>query len=334
MSWAPEAAYATALGSWPGTDFAAAQRLTFGEVPDLPYLVELPARGTPAAMIGRTGALLAGLGLDLQPAGWRLTDASGIDHRRAKALWRQDLDVLEETAQGYAGPFKIAVTGPWTMASLVEKPRGDKVVADHGARRDLAESLAAGVGDLLNELDRRLPELELVVQVDDPLAARVNAGKVATASGFGRHRRVDDPELSQAWERLLAAIGERFTAIHSCAAGLGLRLAYDAGFDAIAMPLDLLGPREWDVLGPALESGKSVWLGAVTTETPDIEVRPDRVAERALRSLRALELGPTLAPRVALTPDCGLAGWSVPPATRVLRTLGEAAKIVTEELGR
>ena len=54
--------------------------------------------------------------------------------------------MLEELADGYTGPLKLQLTGPWTLAATVELPRGDKVLADHGARRDLAEALALGLG--------------------------------------------------------------------------------------------------------------------------------------------------------------------------------------------
>ena len=97
----------TGIGSWPGTDMADAIKIAFAECPDLPYLPELPARGAHAAMIGRSTALLAGLAVDLQPAGWRLTDGSGRDHRLAISTLRSDLDLLEEHAQGYAGPAQV-----------------------------------------------------------------------------------------------------------------------------------------------------------------------------------------------------------------------------------
>ena len=108
--------------------------------------------GAYAGLIGRSTALLAGLAVDLQPAGWRLTDGSGRDHRRAINTLRSDLDLLEEHAQGYAGPLKYAVAGPWTLAATMERPRGDRVLADYGARRDLAQSLAEGVADLIVEM--------------------------------------------------------------------------------------------------------------------------------------------------------------------------------------
>lgn len=195
----------TGIGSWPGTDIAAATRLTFGEFAELPYLPELPDRGAAAGMIGRATAICSGLDFDLQPAGWRLTDGSGADHRRAAALLRQDLDILEEVAQGWDGPVKVAVTGPITLAATVEKPRGDKVLSDHGARRELAQALAEGTASLFDELARRLPQIQPVLQVDEPMLPQVLGGQVATASGFGRHRRVDFPEIFAALEALATA---------------------------------------------------------------------------------------------------------------------------------
>src|SRR3954470_20215287 len=139
---------ATGVGSPPGDDqrdFDEAVRLVLGEVPDLAYLPEVPGRGATASLTGRALAVMAELGADLQPAGWRLTDAPGIDHRRARSLLAQDLDGLEEQAQGYAGAFKVQVAGPWTLAPPGEGPRGDKLLADFGPRRELAQALAEGI---------------------------------------------------------------------------------------------------------------------------------------------------------------------------------------------
>ena len=175
-----------------------------GEVPDLPYLPELPGRGAPAGMTGRAIAMVADLGFDLQPAGWRLTDRPGIDHRRARSLLAQDLDALEEQAQGVRGTFKIQVAGPWTLAATVEKPRGDKVLSDHGARRELSQALAEGVAVHLADVRRRVAADRVVVQVDEPALPAVLAGQIPTASGFGRHRVVHPPEVSAALEWVLA----------------------------------------------------------------------------------------------------------------------------------
>ena len=159
-----------------------------GEAPDLPYLPELPERGAEAGMIGRTLATITDLGFDLQPAGWRLTDTPGIDHRRARSLLAHDLDHLEEQTQDFHGVLKVQLAGPWTLAATVEKPRGDKVLSDHGARRELAQALAEGVAAHLADVRRRVDAEHVVVQLDEPALPAVLAGSVPTASGFGRHR--------------------------------------------------------------------------------------------------------------------------------------------------
>ena len=78
-----------------------------------------PARGPYAQLIGRSTAFLAGLPVDLSPAGWRLTDASSREHRLAISTLRADLDLLEEHAQDYAGAVKLSVGGPWTLAAIM-----------------------------------------------------------------------------------------------------------------------------------------------------------------------------------------------------------------------
>ncbi|HVD27612.1 MAG TPA: methionine synthase, partial [Mycobacteriales bacterium] len=214
----------TGIGSWPGADMAEAIKITFAECPDLPYLPELPARGGYAAMIGRSTALLAGLAVDLQPAGWRLTDGSGRDHRLAIATLRSDLDLLEEHAQGYVGPLKYSVAGPWTLAATMERPRGDRVLADHGARREVAQSLAEGVAELVVEMRRRLPGTTPLIQLDEPLLPAVLAGTIATASGFSRHRSVEPNEVSAALILTLVRLAPTPVAVHCCAAGVPVDL--------------------------------------------------------------------------------------------------------------
>ncbi|MVA75999.1 methionine synthase [Auraticoccus sp. F435] len=322
---------------------AAALRLTLGELgeadgPGVPYLPELPARGVHAQLLGRSGAVLSGLSLDLQPAGWRLTDGPGVDARRARSLLRQDLDLLEEAAQGYRGAFTLTCAGPWTLAAGIERPRGDRVLADSGARRELGQSLAEGLADLVAEVSRRLPDLELAVQLDEPQLPAVMAGSIRTASGFSRHRRVDRPEVSQALqqvvEAVLAAGGQRVR-LHCCAPGLDVALVLGAGVGGLLLDADQLTAADLDRLAEALESGAvEVGLGVQPTAVPDAPLTPDQLATRALRVLQPLELGPDVAGRVLLTPACGLAGWSAAPATRTLRALVRATAVVTEELGR
>src|SRR3954454_4734566 len=139
--WGP----ASGVGSLPGTDPAEAMRLVFGELPDFAHLPELPGRGAGADMIGRSAALLVDLAVDLTPAGWRLVPRSGIDQRRAREFLERDLDALTDVADGWTAPLKVQAAGPWTLASSLERTRGERAVLAPGARRDLAQSRGEGV---------------------------------------------------------------------------------------------------------------------------------------------------------------------------------------------
>ena len=304
---------ATGVGSMPGADAADYDRavdVVLDALPDLPHVPELPGRGEHATMTGRTVAVLAELGADLQPAGWRLTDASGLDHRRARSLLAQDLDSVEERSQGYTGPFKIQVAGPWTLAATVERPRGDRVLADHGARRELAQALAEGLRDHVADVQRRIPGAQVVVQVDEPALPAVLAGRVPTASGFHRHRSVDAPLASPALEWVFAAITESGATpiAHCCAADVPVGLLTGAGAAGVSVDLDVLPVSSYDDLAGLLEQGSPVYLGVVPATAPDVPLSDRVVTERVLRMLDMLGLDPTTAPSLAVTPSCGLAG--------------------------
>lgn len=304
-------AVATGVGSMPGEDIHEAVRTVLGELPEMPHLPELPARGVTAAMTGRTLGLVADLGFDLQPAGWRLTDAAGVDHRRARSLLGEDLDALEERAEGYTGELKVQLAGPWTLAATVERPRGDRVLADHGARRELAQALAEGVRAHVADLRRRLPGVSLLVQVDEPALPAVLAARVPTASGFGRHRSVGPPAASEALEWVFGAIeGSGATPVaHCCAEDVPIALLRGAGARGISVDLDALRAEAYDELGAALEEGDRVLLGVVPSTDPTRTATDKQVVERVQRLLDMLGFDlDEVAARLVLTPSCGLAG--------------------------
>ena len=56
-------ARATGIGSWPGTSAREAAKVVVGELHQLTHLVELPARGVGADLIGRAGALLVDIAI-------------------------------------------------------------------------------------------------------------------------------------------------------------------------------------------------------------------------------------------------------------------------------
>ena len=140
------------------------------------------------------------------------------DHRLAISTLRADLDLLEEHAQGYQGTVKLSVAGPWTLAAMMERPRGDRVLADPGARRDLSQSLAEGTAQLVAELIRRLPDIEPLIQLDEPMLPAVLAGTIPTASGLSRHRAIEPNEVSGAVIYARDRLAPTPIAVHCCAA--------------------------------------------------------------------------------------------------------------------
>lgn len=328
---------ATGVGSLPGEDAAAyaeAVRAVLGELPDLPHVPELPGRGATASMTGRSLAVLDGLDVDLQPAGWRLVGTSGapgLDHRRARSLLAQDLDAVEEHAQGYEGRFKTQVAGPWTLAATVEKPRGDRVLSDHGARRELAEALAEGVRAHVRDVRRRVPgATSLVVQVDEPALPSVLSGSVPTASGFGKHRSVHPPEASALLELVLSAVSDEGAEpwVHSCAPGVPWGLVRGAGARGLVVDLDVLGAADHEALAEALEAGETVVLGVVPGTDPPREVSDKQLTERIERWLDMLGLDPTTG-SLGVAPSCGLAGASYAWARRAMQLSRTVAASLT-----
>jgi methionine synthase II (cobalamin-independent) len=309
----------------PGEDFTAAVQQVLDAVPGYVHLPELPARGPIADLVGRAAAVTSELGFDLQPAGWRLTDASGVDHRRARSLLAQDLDVLEELLQGYAGPLKVQVAGPWTLASMVEKPRGDKVLSDYGARRETAQALAEGVRVHLADVQRRVPGAEVVLQVDEPALPFVLGGQVPTASGFNRHRSVTPALAQDSLEWVLGAAGQHPTVVHCCAADVPIALLRRSGAGGVSIDVGALAAGAYEDLAVALDEGDRVHLGVVPSSGDSVPSAKVPL-EGVLRLMDMLGFDPEeVSGQLVLTPACGLAGASASYAGGVLRALAEAA---------
>jgi methionine synthase II (cobalamin-independent) len=329
----PPTGVATGIGSMPGDDYAEAVRVVLGELPGLPHLPELPARSAAATMTGRSVALLVELGADLQPAGWRLTDAPGRDHRRARSLLAQDLDVLEEQAQGYEGPLKLQVAGPWTLAATVERPRGDRLLADYGARRELAQSLAEGITAHLADVRRRLPGAQLVLQVDEPALPAVLTGSVPTASGFSRHRSVALPEAVETLRGVLdaAASAQAAPVVHCCADAVPVEVLVRAGARAVSVDVDRLAHSQYDALTGLTEQGVGLWLGVVPATDPASEPTDSDLVRRTKRLLEDLDVDPeTARDRCVVTPACGLAGATPRWARRALGLASRIARNLSE----
>jgi methionine synthase II (cobalamin-independent) len=342
----------------PGGNPLETARLIFDEVPDLPFLAELPGRGPGADMIGRTAALLVDLPADVTPRGWRIADHPGRDMRRARTMLSSDLDAMEEVLDGYQGPLKIQLAGPWTLAATIEQPHSLKVaLADPGLVNDIASSLAEGVKAHVAEVAKRVPGATLLVQLDEPSLPAVADGGIPSPSGLTRVREVDEEVLRAKLREVLDAT-RAYTIVHCCASGYPFEIINGAGADAVSFDLSLLEHRDYDKLAETVEGGSGLLIGALSLNGPGRdsarppargdggERRPasqrDGDAERArptpegtanaIREVwQRIGLPPaSCAERVVITPACGLAGVSPDQARDALRWCREAARILPE----
>ncbi|GAB3666863.1 methionine synthase [Actinocorallia lasiicapitis] len=312
---------ATGIGSYPGTDAAEVFKIVTGEIP-LPHLPELPDRGPGADMIGRTAGLLVEMPVRLEPSGWRLGDRPGIDLRRAHDFLKYDLDLVEQLAPG--GPFKIQVCGPWTLAAAIELPSGTRVLRDAGAVRDLIGSLAEGVKEHVAEVRRRIPDAQILLQIDEPGLPAVLAGRVPTASGFRTLRSIAAPVAAEGLRTVLEASGA-FPIVHCCAADVPFKVLLEAGAKALSVEIGAIPVKGDEIIGEAVEDGIGFLFGVV----PGTDVRlpePARTVAPVRDLWRRLGFRPeTLGGQVVVTPTCGMAGASSAYVRRALETCRKAA---------
>lgn len=336
---------ATGIGSWPGSDVREAMvtvrdLLTGGEGLGLPYLPETPARGPGADLLGRAAGMLVDLHVDLQPSGWRLVDRPGRDAGRTAGLLRQDLDEAAAAYDGYTGPLKIQLAGPWTLAAGLLLPRGERAVVDEGACRDLVDSLAEGVRLWLAHLERLVPGAELVLQLDEPWLPAVLEGSLPTQSGFGRVRALDAQVVSDGLGTVLAAHRGR-VAVHCCherAPVPLLRTVLDRhpAQGDLAIDVTAATPARWESLAATLETGVGLWAGCLPTERGG----DPREAGRSLRAslaragLELAGLGAGGTGSLTVTPTCGLAGVPTREAQGVQQACVDAAHELSQEADR
>jgi methionine synthase II (cobalamin-independent) len=328
---------ASGIGSWPGTDVRQAVTAVRDLLSEdgLPYLPELPARGPGADIIGRGAGMLADLAVDLQPMGWRFVDRPGHDSHRTSGLLREDLDELAEAFDGYEGDLKVQIAGPWTLASSIWLHRGERSVVDAGATRDVIASLAQGLRVHLGEVAQLVPKANLVVQIDEPGLPAVLAGRLPTASGFGRIRAVDPTTAAEGLRDVVAAAGDRYTVVHCCAPDVPLVLLRDTGVKAVSVDIALLTAQGWESLAATVEAGVDLWAGVIRTDGAAVGARAgvSDVIGPLVQAWRRVGLPRPDLSTVSLTPACGLAGLTPEGARSVQRLAVDAALALTETAG-
>jgi Cobalamin-independent synthase, Catalytic domain len=325
---------ATGVGSMPGTDPREAAATVAGELPVMPALPELPARGVGADVIGRTAGLLVDIAVEVRPSGYRVTSRPGRDQRRAVDLLRVDLDAFDEACDRVRPPWvKVQVAGPWTLAASIELHSGHTMLTDRGAVRELAASLAEGLRIHVAEVAARTGSA-VVLQLDEPSLPAVLAGQVPTPSGYGSVRAVSDNAASVVLRELIAEVGVP-VALHCCADRPPMGVLVGVGAVAIGVDATLpsvagrtASPAALDALGEVWDKGTPLMLGIVPARYPGGRPTSRELARTAFDLADRLGFDRERLSHLAVpTPTCGLAGADPNWARRALtlcRELGEA----------
>ena len=290
---------------------------------------------------------------ELTPSGWRFTTRPGRDLRRAQSLLSTDLDALEEVADGYQGPLKVQVCGPWTLAATVELPRSqDPVLADPGAIADLTASLAEGVAAHVADVRKRVPGAHVLLQLDEPALPAVIAGDVPTASGLNRLPVPEAASIETGLGAIISAAAT-FTVVHCCAMSVPFGMIKGAGADGVGCDLSKLRRADEDALAEALESGLGILAGAVPATGQEAALTdaeradapqppsPRGTAERVIELWQRMgwpvargggpDPGPvSVAAQVVLAPACGMAGATPGYARDAMAHCREAARLLPE----
>ena len=328
-------AAATGIGSWPGTSPRHAAEVVIGELPDLPYLPELPARGLGADMIGRVGALLVDISIDTVTRGYRIASRPGSVTRRATSMLEEDLDAFEEAWEKAAGvgsgrPVKVQAPGPITLAAQLELANGHRAITDPGAVRDLTASLAEGMAVHRAALARRLGT-EVVVQFDEPLLPAALAGRLTGVTALNPVHPVDEVRAIGLFDECVRAVGGEVL-LHCCAAELPWTLLQRSAVGAVSVDVAMLDAEGLDGLGAFVDSGRVVVLGllpAVLTEGPPS--LDELVAAAAAVTDRLGFPRSVLGSRIGISPACGLAGATEAWARAATALTQRAARAIGED---
>lgn len=328
-------AAATGIGSWPGTSPRAAAEVIVGELHTLSHLVELPARGIGADLIGRAGAMLVDIGIDTVPRGYRIASGRSGAVRRAVSLLGEDIDALEEAweragLRGSGRTVKVQAPGPITLAAQLELPNGHRAITDRGALRDLSVSLAEGLAAHRAEVARRL-ETPVVVQLDEPSLPAALAGRLSGVTSFTPVHPVDEPLAMNLLDACVAAAGTD-VALHSCAPELPWKALLRSALHAVSVDVSTLTPVDLDGIGEFVDSGRTVLLGVVPSSAPEGRPSVEEVAKAAVTLTDRLGFArAVLRDRIGITPSCGLAGATSQWARTAVELTQKAADAFAED---
>lgn len=324
------------VGSWPGLAPREAAEVVVGELADaLAHIVELPARGIGADMLGRAGALLIDVAVDTVPRGYRIAARPGAVTRRAVSLLDQDMDALEEAwevagLRGGDRVVKVQAPGPITLAAELELANGHRAITDPGALRDLAASLAEGVAAHRTRLARRL-ETPVVVQFDEPSLPKALGGELTGVTSLSPVAPLDEAVAGALLDTCATAAGGDVL-LHSCSSGLPWKLLQRSMISAVSVDASTLSAADLDGIAAFVDSGRTAVFGVVPASAPARRPSAEEVATALAAVTDRLGFGRSaLRDRIGVTPACGLARATPEWARTAIELARKAAELFAED---
>ena len=330
-------ATASGTGSWPGSAARKAAEVVVGELgAALAHLVELPARGVGADIVGRAGALLIDVAIDTVPRGYRVAARPGAVTRRAASLLDEDVDALEEAwetagLRGSGRPVKVQAPGPITLAAELELANGHRAITDLRAVHDIAASLAEGVAAHRASVSRRL-DTPVVVQFDEPSLPAAVAGRLTGVTALSPVAPIDETLATTMLDICAAAAGAEVS-VHCCGTALPWKALQRSNIGAVSVDVGTLEAADLDAIAEFVESGRAVVLQP--RQRPIRDARRPAVEEIAAAVVAVTDrLGFTrsaLRDRIGVTPACGLANATPQWARAAIGLARRAAEAFAEE---
>jgi methionine synthase II (cobalamin-independent) len=329
-------ATATGIGSWPGTAARPAAEVVVGELGSaMAHLVELPARGVGADIIGRAAGLLIDIAVDTVPRGYRLTSRPGAVTRRAISLLAEDVDALEEAwevagLRGSGRPVKVQAPGPITLAAELELSNGHRAITDPGAFADIAASLAEGVATHRASVSRRL-DTPVVVQFDEPALPAAIAGHLSGVTTLSPVAAIEETLATTMLDTCATAAGAD-VCVHSCASSIPWKVLQNSSIDAVAVDAGTLRAADLDAVAEFVESGRVVLLGVVPSSAPARRPAVEEVAKNVVAVTDRIGFGRSvLRDRIGVTAACGLAAATPEWARTAIGLARQVAEVFAED---
>jgi methionine synthase II (cobalamin-independent) len=329
-------ATATGTGSWPGAAPREAAEIVVGELAGtLAHIVELPARGVGADLLGRAAALVIDVAIDTVPRGYRIAARPGAVTRRAVSLLDEDMDALEEAwetagLRGGDRVVKVQAPGPITLAAGLELANGHRAITDSGAVRDLAASLAEGVAAHRAALARRL-DTPVVVQFDEPSLPAALGGRLTGVTALSPVAALDETVADALLDTCAARVGADVL-LHSCAPKLPWNLLQRSAISAISVDASTLRAPDLEGIAAFIDSGRTVMLGVVDAAAPERPPAVEQVAAAVVAVTDRLGFDRSaLRDRIGVTPACGLAGATPQWARAAIGLARRAAELFAED---